>query len=241
MSIGKDFLKMTQYKNMGEYPRNQGLPRPESYTKLMECAPTQPLPDITRFGNPIKELIGQRVSLRQYKDTPISQEELAFLLWSTQGVKGMVEGKVSKRTVPSAGARHPFETVLLVNQVDKLSSGLYQYYPYTHELADLDAESDIGAKLAEACLGQKMIQESAVTFFWVAEAMRTVWRYGERGYRYIFLDAGHVCQNLYLAAESIDCGVCAIGAYDDDAVNNLLGLDGENRYVPYIATLGIKP
>ncbi len=79
-----------------------------------------------------------------------------------------------------------------------------------------------------------------MTFAWTVDSYRMTWRYGERGYRYLHLDAGHVCQNLYLAAESVDCGVCAIAAFDDEAANRLLGLDGEEQFVIYFATVGKK-
>ena len=84
------------------------------------------------------------------------------------------------------------------------------------------------------------LKKGAVTFIWVAASDRMTWRYCERGYRYILLDAGHVCQNLYLSAESIGCGVCAVGAYDDDIINKLLGLDGRSEFVIYIAAAGKK-
>ena len=100
--------------------------------------------------------------------------------------------------------------------------------------------AEIADKLVDACLGQVFIKNSAVTFIWVAVPYRMTWRYSERGYRYMFLDAGHVGQNLYLAAEGIDCGACVIGAYDDDAVNNLLGFDGKELFVIYMASVGKK-
>jgi SagB-type dehydrogenase family enzyme len=83
-----------------------------------------------------------------------------------------------------------------------------------------------------------MVNTSGVTFFWVAVSERMEWRYPVRGYRYLHLDAGHVCQNLYLAAEAISCGVCAIAAFDDEKVNEALNLDGENLFVIYVATVG---
>jgi len=87
-------------------------------------------------------------------------------------------------------------------------------------------------------MGQRQVATSAVTFIWAAVPYRTVWRYSERSYRYLYLDAGHVCQNLHLAAESINCGICAIGAYDDDAADQLLGFDPPDMFVIYMATLG---
>jgi SagB-type dehydrogenase family enzyme len=100
----------------------------------------------------------------------------------------------------------------------------------------------LGAEIAEeirmACKGQKAILNSALTFLWVATVERMTWRYGERGYRYLHLDAGHVCQNLYLSAQVIGCGSCAIAAFDDEALNQVIGVDGEEQFVIYLGTVG---
>ncbi|MFW5913482.1 MAG: SagB/ThcOx family dehydrogenase, partial [Bacillota bacterium] len=126
----------------------------------------------------------------------------------------------------------------LVNNVEGLKRGLYRYLALEHKLQKLEASPDITQKIRRACLKQPQIEEAGVVFLWIADAYRTTYRYGERGYRYIFLDAGHVAQNLYLVAEQIGCGVCAIAAYDDDRLNTLLGLDGEAQFTAYVASLG---
>jgi SagB-type dehydrogenase family enzyme len=95
-------------------------------------------------------------------------------------------------------------------------------------------------RFAEACLKQPIVRESAVTFIWTCVIYRMAWRYSERAYRLVHLDAGHVCQNLYLAAEQIGCGVCAIGAFDDELMADLLGIDGVEEFVIYCATVGKK-
>jgi SagB-type dehydrogenase family enzyme len=145
---------------------------------------------------------------------------------------------VTLRTVPSAGARHAFETYLLINKVEGLTPGLYRYAAIDHALVTLDLSPEVNARLTAACEDQSQVATSAVTFAWGAVIERMIWRYPERGYRYILLDAGHVCQNLYLAAEALGCGVCAIAAYDDDLTNQVFGLDGENQFIVYLASLG---
>ncbi|MDT8285464.1 MAG: SagB/ThcOx family dehydrogenase, partial [Thermovirgaceae bacterium] len=135
-------------------------------------------------------------------------------------------------------ARHAFETLLLANRIDGLEPGLYQYAALQHKLALVTRDASIAERLTAACLDQPHVQNSAATFIWVAVVERMVWRYGLRGYRYLHLDAGHVCQNLYLAAESIDCGVCALAAFEDRAVNDVLRLDGVERFAIYMGTLG---
>ena len=188
----------------------------------------------------LREAIEQRTSIRQYNDKELSLEELSYLLWCTQGVKEVIPKAATFRTVPSAGARHAFETYLLINNVQGIESGIYRFLAISHTLLFIASGTKIADRITDACLGQKFVMEGAVTFFWVAEITRMTWRYGERGYRYILLDAGHVCQNLYLSAESLNCGVCAIAAYQDDDLNKLLELDGINEFVVYIASLGKK-
>ena len=184
--------------------------------------------------------ITNRRSIRKYKDEPISLEALSYTLWATQGVQRKIEGRATLRTVPSAGARHPFDTYLLVNNISGLEPGLYRYIAMEHTLVKRDVHANTADKFKEACLGQDMVKSAAVTLFYVADTYRMSYRYSERGYRYIFLDAGHVMQNLYLVAEQLSCGTCAIGAFDDDAVNALLGLDGKQYFTAYIGPLGIK-
>ncbi|TLN03736.1 SagB/ThcOx family dehydrogenase, partial [bacterium] len=182
--------------------------------------------------------IEERITVRHYSDEPLSLEELSYLLWVTQGVRQVTARPVTLRNVPSAGARHAFETYLLVNRVNGLVPGLYRFVAGEHALLLVDGSPDVNARLTTACFEQKQVGTSAVTFFWVAVLERMYWRYGERGYRYLLLDAGHVCQNLYLAAGALGSGACAIGHYDDDALNAELGLDGEQLFTVYAATLG---
>lgn len=239
--MGKEFVEMTKYDKLEPSLQSQGVPLPLLETPASIGARITNLPDGKSIG-PVNvnftELVDQRETLRNYADTPLSLEELTYLLWGTQGVKSVTEKPVSKRTVPSAGSRHAFETYLLVNRVDGLEPGLYRYLAVEHKLVKLDAPEEITDILTEACLKQPHVKHSAVTFFWVAVPLRMIWRYCQRGYRYMYLDAGHVCQNLYLLAESIQCGVCAIAAYDDDLVNQALQVDGEEQFAIYIATLG---
>jgi len=239
--IGKEFVELTKYVNLEPSLQSQGVPLPPLETPAPKGAGIIDLPNGKLLGAislDFVELVDQRETLRKYADAPLSLEELAYLLWGTQGVKSVTEKPVSKRTVPSAGSRHAFETYLLVNRVEGLKPGLYRYLAVEHKLAKLDAPEEIADILTEACLKQPHVKNSAVTFFWAAVPLRMIWRYCQRGYRYMYLDAGHVCQNLYLLAESIHCGVCAIAAYDDDLVNQALQLDGEEQFAIYIATLG---
>jgi SagB-type dehydrogenase family enzyme len=242
-SIGKEFMRLTRYENMSPSLQEQGLPQPPLEVPCENVLKKISLPAIDGIDIPamdVRQALGQRRTFRKYSDHNLTLEELAYLLWATQGVKSVKENAHTFRVVPSAGARHAFETYLLINRVDGLEPGLYRYLALDHSLALLPSQEDLPVKLSEASLKQSKIAYSAVTFIWVAVRERMIWRYNERGYRYLHLDAGHVCQNLYTAAETIDCGLCAIAAYDDEQVNALLGLDGEEMFAIYLASLGKK-
>jgi SagB-type dehydrogenase family enzyme len=241
MSIGSQFIEKTKYKYLGKSEQQKGSPQPPLEAPFNLGGRTLELPSHDSIQSDLKKIIGQRRSVRKYQDAPINQPELSYLLWCTQGVKEVTANNyATRRTVPSAGARHAFETLLLINQVEGFASGLYRYLALDHKLEEYNLKEDIAYEITRASLDQDMVNNCAVTFIWVADIGRMTWRYGQRGYRYIFLDAGHVCQNLYLAAEAIGCGVCAIGAYDDDAINQILDLDGETKFTVYMASLGHK-
>ncbi|MHA1200239.1 MAG: SagB/ThcOx family dehydrogenase, partial [Candidatus Heimdallarchaeaceae archaeon] len=118
--------------------------------------------------------------------------------------------------------------------------GIYRYLAVEHKLLEYIIEDGIADKVVEAAYDQKMVKNDAVTFIWVADIYRMFWRYVERGYRYIHIDAGHVCQNLYLAAENINAGVCAIAAFHDEIFSKILKIDGESHFVVYLASVGKK-
>jgi SagB-type dehydrogenase family enzyme len=236
----KNFFNRSKLENVSPSSQSQGVPQPQlelSYKKG-EILITLSSPESLDFGtSPIKQIIEQRRTLRKYTSQSLSLAELSYLLWATQGVQKLTP-KHTMRTVPSAGARHAFETYLLVNRVEGLAAGIYRYLAIENQLLPVNLTEGISDQVIEASCNQKFIGDSAVTFIWVAVTERMNWRYSERGYRYLFLDAGHVCQNLYLSAESISCGACAIDAYSDDTMNQLLKLDGEEQFVIYLATVG---
>jgi len=239
--IGQEFIENTKYKHLGASGQQKGVyPPPLEADFGGEGGEKFDLPSPDGVKSELKKYIDRRTSVREYRKEPISKDELSYLLWCTQGVKEVVDGMHTLRTVPSAGARHALETFVLVNNVGGLAAGVYRYLALEHKIQEFTMRQAIAEEIAYACFGQDFVKKSAVTFIWVAVSDRMTWRYSERGYRYILLDAGHVCQNLYLAAESIGCGVCAVGAYDDDIINKLLGLDGKNKFVIYIAAAGKK-
>jgi len=241
--IGKEFMEKTKYHYLDKSDQMKGLPQPSLELEYDKTKTVIDLPgpeDIKVSNISLREAIENRRSMRKYSQIPLTIEELSYLLWCTQGVKEVMPRSATLRTVPSAGARHAFEPYLLVNNVKDLEGGIYRFLAIEHKLVEINTASGIADQMTEACFGQIFVKTSAVTFIWTAVPYRMNWRYGQRGYRYMHLDAGHVCQNLYLSAASIDCGVCAIAAFSDDDMNRLLNLDGENQFVIYIATAGKK-
>jgi SagB-type dehydrogenase family enzyme len=245
-TIGKDFIEQTKFNYSSESDQSKGLKQPtielpyDGTIELIEL----PNPETCQLAKSnMRQLIDQRHTLRKYAVQSLTLSELSYLLWCTQGIKKEIKNEEgiahrTLRTVPSAGARHPFETYLLINQVSGIAPGIYHYIATRHQLIPVNLGDHLTSQLVAAANDQVFIASSAVTFIWSVDIYRMSWRYGERSYRYIFLDAGHVCQNLYLAAESIDAGVCAIASFDDDEINRLLDLDGENQFTIYLATVG---
>lgn len=185
----------------------------------------------------IVSCIRNRKSRRSYTDRPLKLEELSFLLWATQGIR-MVAGHSAFRTVPSAGCRHTFETYLAVFNVEGLEVGLYRYMPSVHRLLVEYLDDNLSQRIVEASFDQRFTGESAVTFIWTTIPYRMEWRYGLAAHRVILIDAGHVCQNLYLACEAIGAGTCAVAAYDQEYLDEVLGVDGVDEFAIYMAPVG---
>lgn len=185
----------------------------------------------------LSHAIKNRESRRSYSGKSLSLRELSFLLWAVQGVR-FISGGNAFRNVPSAGCRHALETYLVVFNVEDVEPGVYRYLPLTHELLLEFKEINLKEKIIKATFNQFFTGQSAVTFVWTAIPYRMEWRYGLDSHKVIAMDAGHVGQNLYLACEAIDAGTCAIGAYDQEYFDELLGLDGKDEFVIYTAPVG---
>jgi SagB-type dehydrogenase family enzyme len=182
--------------------------------------------------------IRSRQSRRNYSQDHLTLEELSFLLWATQGVKEKLDSGHALRTTPSAGCRHALETYLCVFRVEGIDQGVYRYLPLEHQLLFEFSEDHLAQKLVKAVFGQPYPGSSALTFVWSAIPYRMEWRYDLAAHKVIALDAGHVCQNLYLACEAIDAGTCAIAAYDQEAMDQLLKIDGKDEFTIYLASVG---
>ena len=187
-------------------------------------------------GMPIWEAVGKRRSVRDFRSSSLRAADLSQLLWASQGVT-RVMGEYALRSAPSAGALYPVETYLSVQMVEGIEAGIYHYGVREHEL-DLLRTGDFRAAVAEAALDQGFLAEAAVVFAWTAVFARSKWKYKERAYRYVYLDAGHIAQNVALAAVALGLGSCQIAALYDDEVNAVLGVDGKEESILYMTALG---
>jgi SagB-type dehydrogenase family enzyme len=238
----REFLKDSGRKtfDFSRTDQNKGIAMPPIQKLVPKGAKTIALPD-PRKGMPsigLKKAIAGRRSRRTFSDESISLNELSFLLWATQGVRDATNPARIYRNVPSAGNRHALETYIAAFRVEGLPKAIYRYLPEGHKLVLEAKVAGLGKKVSDGCFGQRFAGESAATFIWTTIPYRMEWRYGETSYKVIALDAGHACQNLYLACEAIGCGTCAIAAYDQEAMDELLGVDGEDEFTLYIAPVG---
>ncbi len=216
-------------------------PCPEENT-LIDLIP----PKEFSIGNvPLINAINNRKSRRGYTNDPFTIEELSFLLWVTQGVREIDvdrrHGSVgtTKRTVPSGGSRHPYETYLVINRVNGIQPGIYRYLAIEHKLCMISLTNlNLPEKMIECCHDQKFAGRAAVVFIWAVIPYRIEWRYSIAAHKGIAIEAGHICQNLYLACEAIGAGTCAIAAYDQKKIDLIIGVDGKEEFTVYIAPVG---
>lgn len=180
----------------------------------------------------IEKTLRERRSIRAYKDLPISLSELSQLLWAAQGISGAG----GRRTVPSAGALYPLEISVIAGNVSGLQAGIYVYKPEGHEMLRI-ADGDKRDELSRAARGQPAIRDASAVLVISAVHERTTIKYGERGNRYVHMEAGHAAQNVYLQAVSLNLGTVAIGAFDDEGVKKAANLTVREQPL-YIMPIG---
>lgn len=242
----RDFLKDSLRKTIdfSTSPQHRGIPVPPLELPVDQNLPRINLPGRKSWGPLIQKVdlakaIGNRQSRRNYSNNHLKIEELAFLLWATQGQRMPGQQPPHFRTVPSAGARHSFETYLFILKVEKVPPGLYRYLPLSNQIVLIyAADKQSGAEISRAVMGQRFVANSAVVFVWTTVPYRMEWRYLQAAHRVILLDAGHVCQNLYLACEAIQAGTCAVAAYDQELMDELIRVDGQEQFTLYLAPVG---
>jgi len=210
--------------------------KPKTY-KTYPDSPKIPLDDPDLDGGmPIWEAIRNRQSIRNYRNMPLKPKVLSQLLWATQGISREAMG-FEFRTAPSAGALYPVETYLVLNNVEGIEQGIYHYNLKNHQLEQLK-QGDFRIDIARSALDQDMAYSANVIFVWTGMFERSKWKYKQRAYRYVYLDAGHIAENLALAAVALGLGTCQIGALYDEEVNDLLDIDGDTESILYMSTVG---
>jgi SagB-type dehydrogenase family enzyme len=241
----RDFLKddLRLQLDFSRSDQNRGMVPPPVQKPVREGQVTVSLPadPITVFSGRIDlvQALAARKSHRVWRDEPLSTEEVGFLLWAVQGVRRKGGPASVFRTVPSAGCRHALETYVLVNNCSSLERGVYRYLPLDHALVlEAPGGADFSARQHEAVLMQPFVPKAPVVLVWATIPYRMEWRYMEAAHRVIALDAGHVCQNLYLAVQAVRCGTCAVAAFHQQALDELLGVDGEDEFALYLAPVG---
>jgi SagB-type dehydrogenase family enzyme len=235
--VGDRFQQETKYhpgKPFGSGP--DWAARPEAHKEYPQARSIAlPLPEAGR-KTPLDEALRARRSVREYASRPITLDQLSYLVWAADGIQREEHG-CEFRTAPSAGALYPIETYLVANRVEGLESGVYHYDVREHAL-DPIRKGDFSAQTAQAALGQEMCAGAPVVFVWSAVFQRSRWKYAQRAYRYVYLDAGHIAENLALAAVSLGLGSCQIGALLDDEVNRIIEVDGVEESVVYMTCVG---
>lgn len=238
----RDFLKDTLRLQLdfSQTDQRRGVPGPPLQKPAGQGARVDLIADgAWSFADlSVIDAVRGRRSRRAFSDQPLSLEELSFLLWMTQGVQRRLGPETALRTVPSAGARHAFETYLCVFRVEGLEPGVYHYLPFDDQLELLDQPEGLGERVVAATLGQIFTAKAAVTLVWSVIPYRMEWRYGLAAHRVLGYDVGHVCQNLYLGCEVIGAGTCAVAAFDQERLDHLLGLDGHDEFAMYLAAVG---
>ena len=228
------FLPLLFALATGDFGLSSESQPPETDDGLDAEVISLPEPDLK--GMRLEEAILARRSIRRYSDQSLSLEELSQLLFAAQGITGH-HGSFSLRASPSAGALYPIELYVVINNVQDLPSGLYHYLPRHHALLTIkigDLRSDIG----QACLGQDFVGQAGAALVMTAIYSRTTGRYGDRGVRYVHLEAGHISQNIYLQATSLGLGSVAVGAFRDKDLDDLLELSGEEQTAIYVHAVG---
>jgi SagB-type dehydrogenase family enzyme len=231
------YIQSTKYYRNRPMKDDLGAIRATSAFKTYPEAERLPLPepDLSRPAN-LWQCLATRRCERNTKPDPLSLQELSKIMWAAQGVTART-GIYLLRTAPSAGALYPFETYLYIDKVKDAPQGIYHFNVADFALERLQ-EGDFNRAVTTAALGQPVVRRAGVVIIWTAMMLRCMVKYRERSVRYIPMDLGHVCQNVQLAATAMGLGSCPIGAFYDDDINELLGVNGEEETVLYLVTVG---
>ncbi|KYK25816.1 hypothetical protein AYK20_03955 [Thermoplasmatales archaeon SG8-52-1] len=235
--IGDKFQQQTKYyRNKLDNGPDWSI-RPDIYKHYPNSLKIKlPSPKSTSTDS-LDVVIQNRRSIRDFSKKALTMNQLSYLLWASTGINKKEYG-FELRTTPSAGALYPIETYLVINNVKNISQGIYHYNIKNHFLEEIKT-GDFRTEISKAALDQIMCYQAATVFIWTAVFNRSKCKYGERAYRYIYLDAGHIGENLALSATSLKLGSCQIAALYDDEVNKLIDIDGIKESTVYLSVVGI--
>jgi SagB-type dehydrogenase family enzyme len=236
LGIGDEFQSQTKHTRSKLGGHLDWANKPGTYKKYPAAKRiklTRKFPEQTLR---MTEILQKRRSVRSFSSKSLSTVELSFLLWASTGIQRREQG-YEFRTAPSAGALYPIETYVVINNVEGLEKGLYHYNIEEHTIEEMKLD-DLGRELAHAALEQEMLANAPLVLVWTAIFERSKWKYRQRAYRYVYLDAGIIGENLTLSATGIGLGSCNVGAFFDDEVNKILGVDGTAESVVYLSVVG---
>jgi SagB-type dehydrogenase family enzyme len=235
--IGDEYQERTKYSRGQIFGGLDWSAKPGTYKEYDAEKLDLPSPQMDG-GSPFWEVVESRRSVRRFESEALSLADLSQLLWATQGITAE-RGGYQFRASPSAGALYPIETYVVANDIAQLAPGVYHYWIPGHKLEGLRL-GDFRREVAASALDQEVVYHAPCVFIWTAVFQRSKWKYRQRAYRYIYLDAGHIAQNLALASVALGLGSCQIGALYDEEVNDLVGVDGREESAIYMSAIG-KP
>ena len=233
---GLRYLRETRHSRDHLVGGRMDWSRQPDWFKTYPGTPRVALPEIELSDSGLFDALARRRSLREYAEPPLELGELGALLWAAAGVTAREVG-FAFRTAPSAGGLFPIEHYVVAHAVDGLEPGLYHYAVLDRAL-ELLRPGDLRLPVAHAALDQGIAAQAGAVFVWTAALERSRWKYGERFARYIFLDAGHIAENVALAATALGLGTCQIAAFYDVEAAALLELDPDVEPVVYMTTVG---
>jgi len=234
LSIGQLFHYETSYGDQGFKGKNINRGKTVPLYKEYENARKVILPTPSFAGLSVEKAIQKRASVRSFSEKALNLEQLAQILLSTNGITQQ-RGGIARRAIPSGGALYALDVYIIADNVESLTDGLYHFQVSDTSL-ELIEEGDLSDAICNAANQQRAVGLSPLTVILTARFDRMTKKYADRGYRYVYIEAGAACENIYLQATSLGMGTVAVGAFNDDAANKLLGIDGLNE-----ATLLIMP
>ncbi len=242
-NIGREFIKGTQYPDYSTVDLVLRVPEPPKELPVKKGQKVIKLPSPKKIkipDVPVRDAIEGWEPVGFFARSTINLKELSYLLWCAQGFKRIAAETVQIKTVPSSGSRYPLETYFVANDVEGLETGLYRFLPKSHSIVAEKIDPDLILEMSTASMNFRLMTRAAVTFLWVAVPYRSVWALGNRGYRSVFIEAGHSCQNLIMAAATIGYSVFSTDMFHDELVSRLAGLDPDTQYPVYLAAVGTE-